>query len=289
MKKVQTIQVAACAAVLACAMSHSSAFAQDGSRRQIQQQQPQPQVIIRGNGVVVIDGAEIVIRQQVMPNTLLIPSDEELLAVPVSDEVRRLVALLDSDDYTEREQAMQSLITTRESNRQLYAVLAGSEGPLSVEQRQRVLGALIERLINTPRGALGIRMDTGGPGREVNEVRIVDLIPGLPAERVLRIGDRITHIDDQPISLADDLISLVQSRRPGESVNLTVLRPNLPGQEPGDTKLHLSVELGSSELLVDPLSGMPTSSRFDATRRAEASTAELRFGPRTRELTLRRR
>jgi hypothetical protein len=41
----------------------------------------------------------------------------------------------------------------------LYAALA--DPGLSPERRQRLLGVTIERIVNSPRGALGVRMDIG--------------------------------------------------------------------------------------------------------------------------------
>jgi hypothetical protein len=89
---------------------------------------------------------------------------------------------------------------------------------------------------------------------------VQDLIPGLPAERVLRIGDRITHIDGAPLLRMEDLQFHVQTRRPGDKVLLSVQRARIEpdgklildaNNEVMLERLEIEIELGSAELLRD--------------------------------------
>lgn len=52
-------------------------------------------------------------------------------------------------------------------------------------------------------------------------------------------ADIIVAVDDQPVSSADDLLTIVESKRPGEKVKLTVLREK--------EKIEVMLGLGESE------------------------------------------
>ncbi|HVP72982.1 MAG TPA: hypothetical protein VMS30_04540, partial [Phycisphaerales bacterium] len=112
---------------------------------------------------------------------------DSLQDVVIEPEVRTVVDQLDSEDFTQREAASDALRSKDQWRQQIYALLAGET--LSVEQRCRLLQVVRDQLVNTPRGALGIEMAPLLPMRgEPLEIRIVDLIAGLPAERVLQVG-----------------------------------------------------------------------------------------------------
>uniref|UniRef100_UPI0030795426 PDZ domain-containing protein n=1 Tax=Ornithinibacillus scapharcae TaxID=1147159 RepID=UPI0030795426 len=59
---------------------------------------------------------------------------------------------------------------------------------------------------------------------EYNGVYVVSVAPGLPADNILRTGDRIIGIDNQQIKESNDLISYVESKENGDKVMLTILR-----------------------------------------------------------------
>jgi PDZ domain-containing protein len=62
-------------------------------------------------------------------------------------------------------------------------------------------------------------------GAEVTERTIVSSVPdGSPAKDVLRGGDQITSIDGTSVSDGDQIRAAVQKHKPGESLNLVVLR-----------------------------------------------------------------
>lgn len=215
-------------------------------------------------------------------------SEEMLREVSVEPEVLEIVGRLDSNDYAERESATETLRVKDDWRLQMYALLAGDQ--ITVEQRSRLLQVVRDQLVNTPRGALGIEMDRnavarGGP----LEIRIIDLIAGLPAERVLQIGDRIVAIDDQPLFLEDDLQSRVQSKRPGESVNVTIKRARIDDNgrvvrdERGEAVtdiLKLDVTLGSAELLNRQRRDLRVlSNRVQTARQIEADAITQAFAP----------
>jgi hypothetical protein len=113
---------------------------------------------------------------------------------------------------------------------------------LDVEQRHRLLRVLRWRVLYKPRGAVGILMKPGTLGVEINEV-----IPGLPAEKVLKAGDQIVKINGEEVRVNNDLVAVVQSMLPGTMIEMTINRPD-PNREEG---LEIKVEfpLGSYEKL----------------------------------------
>ena len=216
---------------------------------------------------------------------LAFPTPQELASVNVTAQVMALVARLDHPCYREREAATKALQDGRDNRRQVYAVLAREA--LSAEQRHRLLAVVRQRLLNTPRGALGIRMlfeqpHANHPGGSV----IMDLLPGLPAERVLQRGDRITHVDGNPLNGTNDLIHRVQARRPGDEVQLVVYRVRRDGdgrplwnqaRQPQYETLEIGIVLGSAELLKQFGS---RKSEVESIREAEADWAMTLFAPR---------
>jgi putative serine protease PepD len=54
---------------------------------------------------------------------------------------------------------------------------------------------------------------------------VVELVGGGPAERAgLAVGDLIVSFDGKPVGSADSLSALVQTRQPGDSVQVVVER-----------------------------------------------------------------
>ncbi len=82
---------------------------------------------------------------------------------------------------------------------------------------------------------LGVATDdvTDGDG-----VRIAELRPGTPAESAgLRDGDIVTAIDGKAVEAADELRQSIDAKRPGDSVDLTIVR--------GGAERTIEVELGT--------------------------------------------
>jgi len=225
-----------------------------------------------------------------------LPSEAEIAATAVDPTVRELVTILDDASYEAREEAMRTLADLQVDVRQLCAVLSSAE--LSSEQRYRLVLLLRRQLLYAPRGAVGIRMEAGPalPDGSPPGVRVIEVIEGLPAVGVLQPADRITHIDGVPIRFQGDLQILVQSKTPGSVINLRVRRPRLDdrGQRMDGAdglaifdQLELSLPLGSADLLVDPLTGLPTgASRVRQARTREAEEAYRRYAPEPRHVDL---
>ncbi len=184
-------------------------------------------------------------------------SEEERIAFAPTPEILALVAMLDEPDFQNREQAMQRLLKAVPDEQHMYAILDQVE--LSLEQRSRLIRLVSHKLLSHPRGALGIQMNwrpasPDGPGA----VLITGLIPDLPAEEVLEIGDLITKVDGNLLFSSLDLVKFVQNRPPGEPVILAVSRPLLDDQqeiqkdEAGKVileSLEISLLLGSTDIL----------------------------------------
>ena len=75
-------------------------------------------------------------------------------------------------------------------------------------------------LVPTRGAFLGIEMEEGDRG-----VRIASVVPGSPAEEAgIEAGDVIVEIDGRELSRAEEVASLVGSRRPGDTLTITVER-----------------------------------------------------------------
>lgn len=70
--------------------------------------------------------------------------------------------------------------------------------------------------------ALGYDVVVTGAGAVVLEI-----LPDVPAARVLRPGDVVTAVDGRPVAIADELVEAVRAHRPGEELLLTVERPGI--------------------------------------------------------------
>lgn len=217
-----------------------------------------------------------------------LPDDEELSRVQIDPKLLSHVTELNSDSYEAREQATGRLLDAPHEHVQFYAIL--SQQPLTTEQRNRLLMIVRQRLIQTPRGAVGISMRPpalGPDGR--THIEVADLIEGLPAERVIEVGDRITHLDGRPLNSSEELTIEVQSRRPGEQIVLNILRPKrdeqgrlIPNNGGGREfdELRIELTLGSADKLPNVNTGMNQSSTVAQMRRHEADLLMERFAPR---------
>lgn len=147
------------------------------------------------------------------------PSAVERAAIP--QPLLECIARLDDPKFEVRQRASAELDAGAFPLEELIAALA--RGRLSPEQHARLVAAACTRALALPRGALGIRMqssmDRVRPGVEISM-----LLPGMPAERVLRSGDRIERIGDITVEASDQLVAMIQSRVPGDTVTLTVAR-----------------------------------------------------------------
>lgn len=88
----------------------------------------------------------------------------------------------------------------------------------------------IESIAETPKGLLVVELEPGGPAEQagVQGVRITRrrTILGELVRRDYSTADVITQIDGEKVRSVDDLLSLVESRRAGQQVLVTLLRGN---------------------------------------------------------------
>ena len=129
---------------------------------------------------------------------------------------------------------------------------------LTNEQRLRLLRAVETRLLLLPRGALGIHMNraiadfTDQAGQQVRGVEVLELLPGMPAEEHLRVGDILISIEDEPFESSEDVSRLIKQYWPGEEVELEVSRDepvDAAGTPRRTRRLRFRVKLGSTDQL----------------------------------------
>jgi hypothetical protein len=232
-----------------------------------------------------------------------LPSADELRSLPLEPQFLADVQLLADPSFEVREQATQRILKTVGDRREVYAVLC-TRSDLNAEQRYRLLNIVQEHLIRMPRGALGIQSNqmivgivqpNAGPADPIG-VRVDNVLPGLPAERVLRIGDRITHIDGAPVNQMNELQVRVQLKRPGDKVTLRVQRAKLspdgqplrlaPGAVAETETVEIQMELGSTDLLkaVGGPRNVASPSLVETSRAFEANEAMSRYSPQPVEI-----
>ncbi len=222
-----------------------------------------------------------------------LPTEAELKAVEIGPELRRLVEQLDAPAYEVREEAMGRFGSGACDRLHLYALLA--DPGLSAEQRHRLMSLLFEQLLDAPRGAVGVRVNNAR--RRMGGFVVQDLLPGLPAEQVLLVGDRLMRLNGDLLETWDEFVIGVQERPPGERVQLTIERPvrdengDLVHDESGQPirrTEQAELVLGSSDLLIDPRTGQPQKGgAFMDRRRVEADEAVQRYGPRAHRIQIR--
>ena len=223
------------------------------------------------------------------PEVVRLWSEEVLANVRISAKVLSLVADLDSHEFAQRQTASARLSDPTVTTEEVFAILV--RGNLSDEQRERLLTVAREKVLALPRGALGIRMQvSGNPEKPGVEVQM--LLPDMPAASVLKIGDRIESIDGKPVKTSNDLVDIIQSKVPGDSVKLSVARqqrderekPKLDGKG-GFVEEHVEVQVDlTSATNLDKFEGQfPTSSRSTVLERRLLALreAEEKFAPAT--------
>lgn len=172
---------------------------------------PRPQL-------VVIDGNQ---QQVAVPRPQAkLPSDADLAKVDVPAELVRLARALDAEAYADRRAAREAIVARKPQPDELMALLLRTD--LGDEARHQLVGLLRDRILYAPRGALGIRMENAAAPEA--GVRISGLVPGMPAEKVLKVGDILVRVNDAPLRTTFDLVSAVQSLPPGVEVKVVVRR-----------------------------------------------------------------
>jgi hypothetical protein len=167
--------------------------------------------------------------------------------------VTDLVRALGSPDFAAREAASAALLDLREvQDEQVWLHLSGAAGELPYEAHVRLLDVARTRLLDAPRGALGIQM--AARFADADGVTVTGLIPNMPAQKVLKPGDRIVQLDGSRILVTEQLTTVVQNKRPGDRVAVVVMRGERdelgrvkggPDGKPVEVRVELEMEVGS--------------------------------------------
>lgn len=213
-----------------------------------------------------------------------LPTDAEIARVPVPPDLLQIARAFDSDSYAERAAAREQLSARKATANELMAVLLRRD--LTVDARHAFVSQLAFAIMNAPRGALGIRME--GPLMRETGVRVTGLVPGMPAERVLEVGDLLREIDGKPLVDRSELIRTVQSLAPGVEIQLLVRRIRrdaegrvLVGPDGAELtdELRVRMRLGSTQDLEGNGDPNGVANPMAAARAAQIAEAERRFLP----------
>src|SRR5690606_2796498 len=102
----------------------------------------------------------------------------------------------------------------------------------------------IQRVYETEQGLLVAKLTPGGPAEAagIRGPKIVRQRRGLiTIERVDRgAADLIVSVDQRPVKTASDFLDYIESRKPGDTVVVTVLR----GKEQTPTKVSVTLTAG---------------------------------------------
>ncbi|KIL44775.1 SepM family pheromone-processing serine protease [Jeotgalibacillus soli] len=61
---------------------------------------------------------------------------------------------------------------------------------------------------------------------EYNGIYVLNIYPGMPAEKILKAGDRITSIDEHIFQSSEEFIDYVGGKKKGDSITVTIERDN---------------------------------------------------------------
>jgi hypothetical protein len=146
-------------------------------------------------------------------------------------DIATVIDALDDPRFAERERASVALEIRAD---ELDALLGGelNLSELTLEQVERIGGALRSRFWATPRAALGVSF-----GRQLNAMAeglpLQNVINGFPSATVLRGGDVVVSVDgialvDAPSDMAQQMMrASILSRDPGDTLPMLVKRGNI--------------------------------------------------------------
>lgn len=211
-----------------------------------------------------------------------------------SDPNERLAHYMEAIDDTRwivRESATMRLARDRMVDERAI-VQQLSDVVMTQEQRLRLLRAIEMRLLILPKGAIGISMKehisdfVDQEGKPIRGVEIIDLIPGMPAEEVLRVGDVMVALDGEAFENPTQVSQLIKRHWPGDEVELEIARDG--HMEENDRirkseRLTVRIKLGSTK----QLEVYNRNSRFVNRNRMEENRFYdyyQRFGPNPRIL-----
>lgn len=214
-----------------------------------------------------------------------LPSDEYLRELEIPAAVLKNVVRLGDLKWEVRDAAARELFELAVADEIFLSVLLQAD--LDLEQRARLVSIVSRRISEAPRGAVGIRMRRG-VGVEAGVV-VEAVIEGMPGEKFMRAGDRITGIDGTAVVTSEDLTSIVQSRVPGQAIRVDIVRKlvdergvTVVGNDgrPKTEEIRVEFPLGSVAQL-DSRGGVSSSSRVLASRARIVDAIRIRFAPRS--------
>lgn len=202
---------------------------------------------------------------------LLLSSASPALAVTLDDLIDRL----DADDLVTRETATgelnrkllddtdpQSIEAARALEMEAAEALRTRE--LSLEQRIRLIDALRERFVRSPRGAMGVSF--GQQNRQIG-VELQMVMPNFPAAEsgALKKGDVITSVCGVSLlgpefanlrangftGASERLRHIVISHDPGQTVEMTLVRPLAPAAVPEQVGPNVVRVPGGGDLITE--------------------------------------
>ena len=169
----------------------------------------------------------------------------------LTEATQAQVARLSDPSFAVRQAAVEALRAPGVEDAELWATL--DRVKLDDEAHDRLLQLAVRRVLEKPRGALGVRMGPA-PLPRVG-VLVQSTLPGLPAEQVLKSGDVIEKVDGVPVRESNDLAECLQSKPPGAEVTLLVLRAERDGKgrplagadgKPVERRMEFRLPLGNA-------------------------------------------
>ena len=210
-----------------------------------------------------------------------------LALVKVGDRAREAAARLSDPGFEVREAACRALLDRSIGDAEIYALL--ERGEFDDEAHSRLLSVAVRRVLEKPRGALGVRMGPSPPPRP--GVLVQSTLPGMPAEKVLLAGDVIETLDGKALAESNDLVEGLQQRAPGAEITVTVLRTERdakgkplagPDGKPVERRLEFRIPLGNANDLDTADPGLPRGmgvgmNMVNEQRRMQAEFVRARF------------
>lgn len=96
---------------------------------------------------------------------------------------------------------------------------------------------------------------------EFNGVYIMRVVKDMPAEGIVKVGDRIIRVDDQEVNTSKDLIEYLQTKSADSTIEVEIIREaeqftekiNLVSFPDDDDKVGIGIQLiNDQEIIVDP-------------------------------------
>ncbi len=199
------------------------------------------------NGAAAVEMPSIQERRRRQESAL----DAAVASARPGQATQTLVLRLSDPSFEIRQAATQALMGPTVDDPEIWAVL--DRATLDDEAHDRLLQVAVRRVLDRPRGALGVRMGNSPPQRP--GVQVQATLPGLPADNVLKVGDVIEKVDGVAVRETPDLVEALQSKSPGTEVTLVVLRAERdaqgrplagPAGQPVERRMEFRLPLGNA-------------------------------------------